>query len=68
MRMALPKDIPTLEQAWTKHWTWPDNVFVSDTLLGNIIKCNVAPVRCPPKADHLPILCVIDFPPPHALW
>jgi hypothetical protein len=33
MKMALPKDIPTLEASSTKNYTWVDNVFLF---------CNVA--------------------------
>jgi hypothetical protein len=59
--LTLPKGVPTLEQASTKNWTWPDNVFVSLPLLGAVIRCDVDPGHRPPKADHPPILTTLDL-------
>jgi hypothetical protein len=43
MGMVLPKGIPTHEQASTKNWTRPDNVFASPAALKSFIKCDVDP-------------------------
>jgi hypothetical protein len=61
MKMALPRNIPTLEQSQTKNWTRPDNVFASESILDAFIRCDTAPERRPPKADHLPICSTIDI-------
>jgi ribonuclease HI/endonuclease/exonuclease/phosphatase family metal-dependent hydrolase len=63
MKLALPKDIPTLEQARTKSWTRPDNVFLSERLMDSVTKCDTVPARRPPKADHLPITLTLDVTP-----
>jgi hypothetical protein len=56
MKMALPKDIPTLEASSTKNYTWVDNIFCSATLLDTFIICNINPQQCLQKTDYMPIL------------
>src|SRR4051812_17754297 len=63
MKMALPKGIPTLQHLVTKNWTRPDNIFASEELIDAFIQCNVVPDRCPPNADHVPIISNIEIPP-----
>jgi hypothetical protein len=63
MEMALPKDTPTLEHSSTGNWTRPDNVFISSHAHERIVKCDVEPERRPPRADHLPIITVLDIEP-----
>ena len=60
MKMALPKDIPTLEARATKNLTRPDNVFCSADLLDNFITCDTEPALWPVKTDHFPIISIID--------
>jgi exonuclease III len=60
MRMALAKDIPTLEAKHTKNHTCPDNVFCSANLLQAITKCTTTPEARAAGTDHYPILTTID--------
>lgn len=43
MKMALPKDIPSLEAMNIKNYTRPDNVLYLSELLDAFIKCTTAP-------------------------
>ena len=61
MKMALPKDIPTLKASSTGNHTRVDNVFCSDHLLNAIISCDTSPEQRPPKADHYPIITTFDI-------
>jgi hypothetical protein len=63
MKMALPKDIPTLEAMATKNYTQVDNVFCSADLLDSFISCDTDPMQRPQKTDHMPILSIIDIVP-----
>ena len=60
MKMALPKDTPTLKASSTGNHTRVDNVFCSENLLQAIISCDTNPSRRPLKADHYPIITIID--------
>jgi hypothetical protein len=59
LMMALPRSINTYK---TPHgsWTRPDNVFASEEILEQIIRCDVAPELRPVLADHLPVITEID--------
>ena len=63
MKMALPKDIPTLEASSTKNYTQVDNVFCSATLLDTFVTCNTDPQQCPQKTDHMPVLSHLEITP-----
>ena len=63
MKMALPKDIPTLEASSTKNYTWVDNVFCSAMLLNTFIVCNTDPQQCLQKTDHMPVLSCLEIMP-----
>ena len=63
MRMALPKDIPTLEACATKNFTRVDNVFCSAELYNLFISCNRFPQWRPQKTDHMPIISVLEMEP-----
>ena len=61
MKMALPKDIPTLKASSTGNHTRVDNVFCSKNLLQAIISCDTNPSRRPLNADHYPIITIFDI-------
>jgi len=61
MKMALPKDIPTLEACSTKNYTWVDNVFYSATLLNTFVTCDADPQQHPQKTDHMLILSQLEI-------
>jgi len=61
MNLALPPGIPTYETA-THNWTCLDNIWHSHHDSDPIISCITDPHICPPKADHLPIITVIELP------
>ena len=61
MKMALPKDIPTLEACSTKNYMRVNNVFCSATLLDAFITCDTDPQQCPQKTDHMPILSQLEI-------
>jgi len=63
MKMALPRDLATLESTATKNWTRVDNVFCSSNLLQSFLLCDVDPTQHPPNTDHFPILSTIDIVP-----
>jgi len=67
MRMALPRDRPTLQSSSSSNWTRPDNVFCTTHTLDAVTICDTAPRRCPPCTDHVPILCTLDLVIPHTL-
>jgi Endonuclease-reverse transcriptase len=48
MKMALPKDIPTLEAMKMKNYTRPDNVFCTSELMDAVLNCNTKPEARPP--------------------
>jgi hypothetical protein len=49
----------------TGNWTRPDNVWCSNTLDNLLIHCDTIPTICPPLADHMPIVIILDLPLPH---
>jgi len=61
MKMALPKDIPTLEACTTKNYTQVDNVFCLASLLDAFITCNTDPQQRPQKTDHMPIISQLEI-------
>ena len=61
MSMALPQCIPTIQNS-RGNLTRPDNVFISNTIADWVIRCDVAPDDQPPKADHFPIITILDLP------
>lgn len=63
MHMALRPGINTLESTSSKNYTRPDNIWVSDTLRQNIVKCDVLPSERPVCTDHLPIIITLDISP-----
>ncbi|KDR73224.1 hypothetical protein GALMADRAFT_1341572, partial [Galerina marginata CBS 339.88] len=63
MKMALPKDIPTLEAFGTKNHTRVNNVFCTEALLDQFIKCDIDSDQRPHLTDHFPIISVIDMDP-----
>src|ERR1700720_3484819 len=65
MLLALPKGIPTL-QTPTGNWTRPDNVWRNNTPDNPIIHCDTVPAICPPLADHMPIITILDLPLPQS--
>jgi Endonuclease-reverse transcriptase len=66
MKMALPKDTPTLEAMRMKNYTRVDNVFCSEELLKAFVMCDTMPEKRPNKTDHMPVIIVIDIRPPQA--
>ena len=64
MKMALPEQMPTLRLMSTGNFTRVDNVFLSDTLLGSVIKCTTRPQDLPPRTDHFPIETVLNVSAP----
>ena len=65
MLLALPKGIPTFQSA-ARNWTCPDNMWCSNTPDDPILRCDVVPAICPPLADHMPIITIINMPFPRA--
>ena len=59
-KMALPEVIPTLRAMATGNLTRVDNVFISDSLLDSVVKCNTRPADAPPRTDHFPIELDLD--------
>ena len=57
--MALCPGINTLESTSSKNYTHPDNIWVSDTLRQNIVKCDVLPAERPICTDHILIAITI---------
>ena len=64
MKMALPEQMPTLRAMASGNFTRVDNVFISDTLFGTLIKCTTHPQDLPPNTDHLPIETELDITAP----
>ena len=65
MILALPKGLPTFETT-AGNWTRPDNVWHTNTADDPITCCDVLPVICPPLADHLPIITILNLPLPRS--
>jgi len=63
MKMALPRDTPTLESTATKNLTRVDNVFCSADMLQSFLLCDVDPIQRPANTDHFPVLSIIDIVP-----
>lgn len=61
MIMALPAGIPTLFTP-AGNWTRPDNVWRNRTADDPIVRCHTQPAWRPAKADHLPIITILDLP------
>ena len=61
MIIAIPPEIPTYETT-TSNWTCPNNVWHNNNPNDPITLCNVDPSICPPQADHLPIITVLNLP------
>ena len=61
MTLALPKGIPTF-QTCAGNWTRPDGVWRNHTPNNPIIRCDTVAAICPPLADHLPIITILDLP------
>jgi hypothetical protein len=68
MKMALPAFIPTLQSHSMRNYTRVDNVFCTEGVLDNIIKCNMDDETCPPKTDHFPIVTEIDVQTEKTQW
>ncbi|KZP08051.1 hypothetical protein FIBSPDRAFT_914354 [Athelia psychrophila] len=66
MEMALPAGLPTLEHTSSKNWTRPDNVWISETLVGNLNSCDVMADKRPMCTDHLPFKLELDTMPERA--
>ena len=65
MLLALPKGKPMLQMS-AGNWTRPDNIWRCNTPDDPIVRCNTVPAICPPLADHLPIITIMDLPFPRA--
>jgi len=63
MKMALPRDITTLESMATKNWTRVDNVFCTADLLQDFIQCDADSTLRPANTNHFPVLSTIDISP-----
>lgn len=63
MRLVLPKGIPTY-QTVAGNWTRPDNVWMTKSAVNPLMRCNTVNSICPPRADHMPIVTVLDLPLP----
>jgi hypothetical protein len=61
MKMALPTLIPTLRSHSTGNHTQVDNIFCTENLMDNIIKCNTDDAARPIKTDHYLIVTQIDI-------
>ena len=61
MYMALPKGIPMLKHMVMKHFSRPDNVFCSNSLVNHILKCDTMLERQPGKTDHYPIVTILEL-------
>ena len=64
LRMALPPNIPTLQALSTGNWTRPDNVWCANHTSDLFIQCDTDPGLRGPNTDHLPILSMLNLPPP----
>jgi hypothetical protein len=68
MKMALPAFIPTLQSHSTRNYTRVDNVFCTEGVLDNIMKCNTGDEPRLPKTDHFPIITEIDVQAEKTQW
>ncbi|KZT18525.1 hypothetical protein NEOLEDRAFT_1019579, partial [Neolentinus lepideus HHB14362 ss-1] len=59
--MALPLGIPTLMHKSSKGEYWPDNLFLSSSLQGNLVSCATNRSLTPTGADHYLIQTILDF-------
>ena len=64
MKMVLPEQMPTLRAMASGNFTRVDNIFISDTLFGTLIKCTTHPQDLPPNTDHFPIETELDITAP----
>jgi hypothetical protein len=62
LEMALPKDIPTLQHMVTKKYSRPDNVFCTQQLFEQLVRCKVDARIHPPATDHFPIVTKLTIP------
>ena len=65
MILALSPRIPTYKSV-ASNWMRPDNMWRSNNPTNLIISCNTKPSMRPPKADHLPIVTILDLTISHA--
>ena len=61
LAMTLPKDIATLEAANTKNLTRPDNVFMSQEAVEQVVRCDSDPSQRPAQTDHFPIFTTLNL-------
>ena len=66
MVLALPKGILTYQMC-TGNWTQPNGVWKTSPTNDPIIHCDILPAICPPEADHLPVVTIIDLLLPQSL-
>ncbi|KAF8999970.1 hypothetical protein BDQ17DRAFT_1427453 [Cyathus striatus] len=64
MKMALPKDIPTLHSQVTGNYTRVNQVFLDEDLLQDLIVCSTLPSLCPLNTNHFPVMTtlMVDTP------
>jgi hypothetical protein len=65
MVLALPKGILTLQTS-AGNWTRPDNVWCSGSTDDPIQWCDTVLAICPPLADHMPIITILNLPFPRS--
>ena len=61
LKMALPKNIPTLEARHGGRWTRPDNIWRNTNSESKILACEVQGNLRPINTDHLPIITTLDL-------
>ena len=61
MKMTLPAFMPTLKSHSTGNHTRVDNVFCSEGLVDNIVKCTTDDAARPVKTDHYPIVTQLNI-------
>src|SRR5882724_3205860 len=61
LQMALPKGIPTLQALSTGNFMRPDNVFISSSIVGHLVRCGTLPDKRPARSDHIPIITELDL-------
>ena len=62
LKMALPKGQPTLEHMVTKKFSRPDNIWCTEDIYDQVIRCEVDPSLRPPATDHFPIATYVTLP------
>jgi hypothetical protein len=65
LKMALPKGQPTLEHMVTKKFSHPDNIWCTEDIYDQVIRCKVDPLPRPPATDHFPIATYVTLPQEH---